>query len=446
MNSEKYDVLVVGGGAAGLAAGRRLAVAGRRVAIVEARDRIGGRIFTSPQTLRLDAAPTPIELGAEFIHGLPRSTWEFVREAQLATFELDGAQWCFDAGLHPCGEEHRGAFEVLAQMPRWLADQPQGSDASFAEYLARAGIEKSLADRSAAYVEGFNAADRNIIGVAALVRQQSAEDEIQAKRIFRIRAGYSALPGFLAEQFLQAGGTIIVDRPVRTIRWSRGGVRVSGLDCGNRAFELHARQALITLPLGVLQADAVRFDPRPGDIGVQAARMAMGPVVRQTLLFERSFWGEASGGIADLSFLFAGQEKLPTWWTIHPDTTPMITAWAAGPKAIALSQKAALAAGPRALRDEALNTLARMFGFSGAAVTKMLVGWHFHDWQSDEFSRGAYSYAPAGALDASLKMTQPVERTLYFAGEHTDIEGHWGTVHAAFNSGLRAADQILMPD
>jgi len=425
-----------------LAAGRRLAVEGKRVAMVEARDRIGGRIFTSPQTLRLGAVPSPIELGAEFVHGLPRSTWDLIREARLATFELDGAQWCFDEGLHPCGEEHRGAFKVLAQMPQWLAAQPKDSDASFAEYLARAGIEKSLADRAAAYVEGFNAADRNIIGVAALVRQQSAEDEIQATRIFRIRAGYTALPGFLADQFRQAGGTINFGTPVRTIRWNRGEVRVSGVDAGNRAFELHGSQALITLPLGVLQAGAVRFDPEPGDIGHHAARMAMGPVVRQTLLFERPFWEDA-GGAADLSFLFAGREKLPTWWTIHPDTTPMITAWAAGPKAIALSPKAALPAGPLALRDEALNALARMFGFSGVAVTKMLVGWHFHDWQSDEFSRGAYSYAPAGALDASLKMTQPVQRTLYFAGEHTDIDGHWGTVHAAFNSGLRAADQIL---
>ena len=443
MNSEKYDVLVVGAGAAGLAAGRRLAVAGKRVAIVEARDRIGGRIFTAPPSPDAGSAPSPIELGAEFVHGLPRSTWDLIREARLATFELDGAQWCFDEELHPCGEEHQEAFEVLAHMPQWLAAQPHGSDATFAEYLARARIEKSLADRAAAYVEGFNAADRNIIGVAALVRQQAAEDEIQARRIFRIRAGYSALPGFLADQLRQAGGTIIFDRPVRTIRWSRGEVCVSGLDAGNRAFELHARQALITLPLGVLQTGAVRFDPKPGDIEDHAASMAMGPVVRQTLQFERPFWSEAGGGIANLSFLFAGREKLPTWWTIHPDTTPMITAWASGPKAIGLSQKIALPGGRRALRDEALSTLARFFGFSSAAVTKMLVGWHSHDWQSDEFSRGAYSYAPAGALDASLKMTQPVEQTLHFAGEHTDIEGHWGTVHAAFNSGLRAADQIL---
>jgi monoamine oxidase len=451
LNSDKYDVLILGAGAAGLAAGRRLAVAGKRVVIIEARQRIGGRIFTAPQALQSAAAPIPIELGAEFIHGLPGSTWEIVREAQLATYELDGEPWCFDEGLlHPCGEERRGAFEVVAKMPEWLAAQPAGSDATFAEYLKRAAIDAALAERASAYVEGFNAADRNIIGVAALARQQRAENDIHADRIFRIRGGYSALPQFLADQFRQSGGTIILKRPVRTIRWSRGAVSFGGLDGENRAFELKGEQAVITLPLGVLQADAVQFDPRPDDLMTQAARMAMGPVLRQTLLFDAPFWEAAqlrtaAGRIRDLGFLFAREETPATWWTIQPDATPMLTAWAAGPKAVALAKKAAVSGEPRALLDEALRVLAKIFGLETAAIEKMLVGWHTHDWQGDAYSRGAYSYAPAGALDASLRMTQPAERTLYFAGEHTDTEGHWGTVHAAFNSGLRAADQILVP-
>ena len=450
--SEKYQVLILGAGAAGLAAGRKLADAGKRVVIVEARSRLGGRIFTAPQAPGRGAAPLPIELGAEFVHGLPHSTWELVREAQLATYELEGTRWCFDDGLlHPCGEEHRGPFQILERMPEWLATQPAGTDATFAEYLQRAAIKASDAARAAAYVEGFNAADQHIIGVAALARQQRAENDIQADRIFRIRSGYSALPQFLADRFLQSGGTLLFDRPVRTIRWARGAVCLSGL-LENRAFELHAEQAVITLPLGVLQAGAVRFDPKPGDIEDQAARMAMGPVLRQTLLFDRPFWGEAllgtgeiaaAGGIANLSFLFARQETPPTWWTAMPERTAMITAWTAGPKALALANRVKLSGEPRALLIETLSVLARIFGISMPAIRKMLVSWHTHDWQGDQYSRGAYSYAPSGALDASLRMTQPVQRTLYFAGEHTDVEGHWGTVHAAFNSGLRAAEQLL---
>jgi monoamine oxidase len=444
MHSQKYDVLILGAGAAGLAAARRLATAGKRVAIVEARDRIGGRIFTALQAPQTDTAPIPIELGAEFVHGLPHSTWDLVREAQLATYELDGQPWCYGEGLlHPCGEEHREPLEVLAQMPAWMAKQPPGSDATFAEYLQRAEVGASLAERASAYVEGFNAADRNIIGVAALVRQQRAENDIQAGRIFRISRGYSALPQFLADQFQHSGGSIFCGRPVRTIRWSRGAVSLSGLGAGNREFELKAEQAVITLPLGVLHADAVHFDPQPIAVSAQAARMAMGPVVRQTLLFDRPFWDSALGGVGNLGFLFAREATPATWWTVQPDATPMLTAWAAGPKAVALAKKVAVTGESRTLLDEALQVLSRIFGLDAAAIKNMLVSWHSHDWQGDAYSRGAYSYAPSGALDASLRMAQPVERTLFFAGEHTDTEGHWGTVHAALNSGLRAAEQLL---
>ena len=76
----------------------------------------------------------------------------------------------------------------------------------------------------------------------------------------------------------------------------------------------------------------------------------------------------------------------------------------------------------------------------------MLRGSYSHDWQRDPYALGAYSYVATGGLDASRQMSQPVEQTLFFAGEHTDITGHWGTVHAAMRSGLRAAQQILAPD
>ena len=81
--------------------------------------------------------------------------------------------------------------------------------------------------------------------------------------------------------------------------------------------------------------------------------------------------------------------------------------------------------------------------FNRSDLPALLTSFYIHDWQSDPYSLGAYSYAPAGALTASDALAIPVENTLYFAGEHTDITGHWGTVHAALRSGLRAASQIL---
>jgi monoamine oxidase len=433
----KYGTLVVGAGVAGLAAARTLAEAGEHVAIVEARERLGGRILTEHVPIENVARPFPIELGAEFVHGLPYASWNLIGEAGLAAYELDGPQLCFDAGiLKPCADEERHANEVLEKMMQWLAQQPAGTDPTFAEYLDLAEIHGLAREESAAYVEGFNAADHHLIGVAALCRQQRAEDEIQGDRMFHVMEGYDAVPRFLGERFLQAGGTVHLGQRVRGIRWTRGAVTLRCENGAGDAVELHADRAVITLPLGVLQASSVAFDPQPRRILSQAQRMAMGSVRRATLVFKSRFWTE-------FSFLFASEALLPTWWTPMPEAAPVITAWVGGPKAAPVEEKLRMAANPNALRDYCLHELAGIFGTHVQELEDNLASWHTHDWGRDEHALGAYSYAPAGAIDASEKMTQPVEKTLYFAGEHTNTQGHWGTVHGAIDSGMRAAAQIL---
>ena len=84
-----------------------------------------------------------------------------------------------------------------------------------------------------------------------------------------------------------------------------------------------------------------------------------------------------------------------------------------------------------------------LFGVAEDVVRAQLVATYTHDWSGDAFSRGAYSYVPVGAIDAPAAMAEAVADTLFFAGEHTDVTGHWGTVHAAIRSGLRAAAQVL---
>jgi monoamine oxidase len=438
MTESRYDILVLGAGASGLAAARMLADAGKRVAIVEARDRVGGRIFTGHVPMANSSHPVSVELGAEFIHGLPQATWNLIREANLKTFESGGAQLLFARGRFKPGDElHRDAAGVLEQMMAWLTAQPRGTDATFAQYLDLAAIDAPRRERAAMYVEGFNAADRNIIGVAALTRQQRAEDEMEGDRLFRVEAGYDALPGFLADRFRTAGGSIFLEHRVRHIRWSRDAVAMTGVDAAGQTFELHAERAIVTLPLGVLHAGTVDFEPVPQDIFLNVAKMVMGPVLRISLLFNAKFWQK------NVSFLFAPDEMLPTWWTPMPNPAPLITGWAGGPKAAALAQKIRACANPTALLDESLGTLSRLFGISTRNLAKMLVSRHTHDWQTDPYALGAYSYAPAGAVNASQMMAQPALETLYFAGEHTDTTGHWGTVHGALASGLRAATQIL---
>jgi monoamine oxidase len=435
----EYDVLIVGAGAAGLAAGRALAAAGRRTAIVEARDRVGGRILT--EHVACTAGAIPVELGAEFIHGLPKSSWDIVGEAELAAYELAGSDLVYaDGRLAAPGREHGSTHRVLEDMIEWLAQQSPGFDMSFADYLRARAIDQSIGEPAARFVEGFNAADRHRIGIAALAKQQRAEDLIDTDRLFRLRSGYDALPQFLADQFLRSGGELLLAAPVHRVVWARGSVALS-VGAGGASRELRASRALITAPLGVLQARAIEFAPLPEEILGQAGRLAMGEAVRIVLIFRDRFWREPPSCADQLSFLFAPSELPPTWWTPMPDRAPAITAWAGGPKAAALRRAASGARS--AVLAQCLTTLSKVFGLPRAKLDALLVSWHYHDWLADAYARGAYSYVPAGALDAPERMTHPVEDTLYFAGEHTDVTGHWGTVHAALAAGSRAAAAIL---
>jgi monoamine oxidase len=449
--SAQYDVVIVGAGAAGLAAARRLADAGRRVVILEARDRVGGRIAT--HTAHDGDTPLRVELGAEFIHGLPATTWSLVREAGLATCELGGSELSFVNGRWPERSEPAG-HRVLEGMMHWLAAQPPGFDMSFSDYLVASDTDRASGESASNYVEGFNAADRTRIGIASLAQQQRAEDAIEADRLFRVTAGYDAIPKYLSSQFVRSGGTLVMGTAARTLVWKRGSVLAGAYDAGGARREFAARRALITVPLGVLNAQAIEFTPRPTGILAEAQRLAMGEVSRVVLIFRRRFWSEPHGSsipsdvqqeLQKLSFLFAPSEIPPTWWTAMPERTPMITAWTGGPRAAALLR--ADAAGGVGAREaqiaRSLSTLAKIFDLPPARLEQLLASGHTHDWSADEYSRGAYSYVPAGALEAPARLTLPVEDTLYFAGEHTDTTGHWGTVHAALGSGLRAAEQIL---
>jgi monoamine oxidase len=438
-----YDILVLGAGVAGLVAARALAQQGARVAVVEARDRIGGRIWTRYVPSPDGAGSIPVELGAEFVHGLPEESWALLREAQLATYELDGTSLQFIDGRLATFAEQPRSFEVIHGMQRWIESQPPGVDLSFSEYLERTQVPQSLRPRALSYVEGFNAADSRLISVVSLTRQQQSEDQMQGDRIFHVRPGYDALPAFLAHQIERAGGTILLSRGVREIAWAPGTVTLSGLTDGGQPFGLLAPRAVITLPLGVLRAGSVKFVPQPSDRLAVARGLAMGSAIRITLVFRSAFWrgsriGSVSPAVAaaleNLSFLFAYGESPRTWWTSMPEPTPMITGWAGGPRARAR---------PGEWLNQALATLAKVMQLSVSEIQQQLVSWHCHDWQADECTLGAYSYARAGAISASQQMTEPVERTLFFAGEHTDVSYNWGTVHGAVRSGLRAARQIL---
>jgi monoamine oxidase len=426
--TEVFETIVVGAGVAGLAAAATLAEAGRRVAVVEARNRVGGRIYTVPPAL---PGNLPVELGAEFVHGLPEELIELVDQAALTRFELDGDSRRFHlkGGVgrpEPFGDQREvhQLFDELGHA-HLSTDSP---DLSFSEFVAQRGTSAEAAAWATNYVEGFNAAEADRISVRSLAKQQAAEDEISGDRLFRVLEGYARVPEFLLRRFREAGGELFQSLPVRSIAWQPG--RVELATHTDHVFQ--AESAIVTLPLGVLQSGSVAFQPEPLAILQAASRLAMGPAARVVYEFSSS---KQLAGLEGLSFFFAPEATPPTWWTTSPKPSSMVTGWVAGRKAKQLEAAS--------LPERGLETLSAILGSPISELRENLVSWHMHDWQTDPFSLGAYTYVLRGGIDASDELSLPVEHTLFFAGEHTDTSGHWGTVHGALRSGYRAARQVL---
>ena len=225
---------------------------------------------------------------------------------------------------------------------------------------------------------------------------------------------------------------------VEAIRWGVGRVAVE-----TTAGEFVGAKAVVTLPLGVLQAGSVRIVPEPRAVMEAARLMRMGEVCRFSMVFGRRWWEgvEPQPAMREMSFLFdedAGDDAPRVWWTTYPEAGAVLTGWVGGPRA-----RGFLLCGEDALRARAVRAVARMFGVGEERVRTEMVGFGMYDWSADALARGAYSYVGVGGVEASARMGEPVEHTLYFAGEHTDVTGHWGTVHGALRSGLRAARQVL---
>src|SRR5687768_8809906 len=215
MASDMMDVVVIGGGVAGLMAARRLAEAGLRVRLLEARVRLGGRIDTRHEA----GWPVPVELGAEFVHGSPRETWEVIRAANLAAYEVADEHWNLWRGRLTKVEDFWGELEkVLGKL------KPGMREESFLEFARRCcGRNRRLLAMALMYVEGFNAADAAKIGTRGLAAAREAEERIGGNTIYRIASGYDQLVKALAP----ADGEVRLGRVVRRLAWARGGVDVA---------------------------------------------------------------------------------------------------------------------------------------------------------------------------------------------------------------------------
>ena len=428
---------MLGAGVAGLAAAADLAKAGVDVLVLEARGRVGGRVFTA----RDARTPLPVELGAEFLHGAAPATRAISSAAQLPVVSLGGSHWWQrDGRLEPIvGFDGRLEAAMTAAFRRVR----RGPDRSFADAIRAARVAPGVRAIGCSFVEGFNAAASDRISARALARGGGAES------LARIVTGYDAVPAWLASRL--PDGALRASTIVTEVRWRRSDVRVAcHSGAGGPVGPLRARKAIVTLPLAVLalrpgEAGAVRFEPDPAPQRRAIGKLAMGSVLRLTLRFREAFWRSGSvapasrrAELGSMSFLHAPRAPIATWWTTHPIETSLLTAWAGGPAAAAL-----LARGETCVLAEAVSSLAHVFRRSRAFVEERLDGWFFHDWSADPFTRGAYSYPVVGGAAAARLLATRLEGTLFFAGEATAMPPDNGTVHGAIASGRRAAREVL---
>jgi monoamine oxidase len=438
-------LIVVGAGAAGLSAAVKVARFGFSVQIVEARGRLGGRMFT----LRDPISQAPIELGAEFIHGLSQEIWKPLKRQQADIAEVTGEPWCSVNGRLSRCNLFSSVENILEKM------NCRGSDESFLRFLdhrfpdSTAAKRQEARRRALAYVTGFNAADPSRVGVHWLVQSMRADEKIEGDRAFRSRNGYDDLLDIFRQELIETGVRVQTETIVESIAWSKGRAVVTARR-GRKSLRLVAKRVLITLPLGVLQVSgrdsgAVRFTPSlPAKKLAALKKLQMGKVIRVTLRFRSRFWDticpDKNNGktLSRMNYLFTQDDWFPTWWTRMPDKMPIVTAWAPAHSAERLSRKSQPFVVERALRS-----LASALKIKQSRFESLLDGAYFHDWQNDPFSRGAYSYGAVGSDGAQGDLASPLENTLFFAGEATDTTGHNGTVHGAIASGHHAASHIL---
>ncbi|HSY07175.1 MAG TPA: NAD(P)/FAD-dependent oxidoreductase [Steroidobacteraceae bacterium] len=436
MTDPAADVLIIGAGAAGLAAAAELANSGRRMLLLEARDRMGGRIWTRPMP---DLA-VPIEYGAEFIHGRAATTMAILRSGGKTAIESTDTHF----RLHEGELAARNDYFYEVQRAMRASTALKMNDATFDSFLEQSQDLSPEARRYARMMaEGFDAADTRRASARAIAAEWTANMLDDDASRSRPQGGYDALLATLANSLQRAGVRLQLQTIVRRVRWSEGSVEIEGT-CIGAPLRASAPRAIITLPLGVLQqpADtpgAVLFSPALDDKRAALQGLASGAVIKLMLRFNSAFWEEFNGGrYRNATFFHAPDAQFPTFWTQLPVRAPLLVAWAGGPKAARLSA----AGSPREIVALALAAVQSMFG-RDCLASATLEGSYFHDWQQDPFARGAYSYVTVGGQAARARLAAPLANALFFAGEATDTQGETATVTGALQSGQRAAREVL---
>ncbi len=418
------DVIVIGAGMAGLTAARDLARAGLDVLVLEARDRVGGRIHTVH-----DRAPHGLEVGAQMIHGSRAPTWDLVREVGATTRPFpDWGTWPWSPAGGFQKPDPARQEEIEGRLARSYHDY-HGDDVSFHEFLASEKFTPQEQDAVAEHALSWSA-EAEEVSLRAAMEDDAAWDRY-LDRNYQVVGGYDVLPKSLAAGL---GDRVRMASVVRQVEWGRFGVRVS-YEREGRQQSARARRAVVTLPIGVLQSGAPVFSPALPAWKVRSIQaLHMGRVVVVHLLFDGWFW-------RDQDPAFPGWHTRGgrvSFWDPHPvgAGAPVLLGWIEGTAAQELSDL-----GEAAARERALAWVEEVFPSS--RVRQRLEWSSLRDWLTDPYALGSYSFTRPGGWSQRAVLATPIEDRLHFAGEATAEAPHYQTVHGAYSSGRRAAREIL---
>jgi monoamine oxidase len=410
------SVLIIGAGMAGLSAARSLSDAGWPVRVIEARDRIGGRVYTNRDW------GVPLEMGASWIHGTTNNPlMDLARKAQAQLVPTDYYGWAklaVDPRLQPL-DYHPKHWRKFVEQAR---DRVDGGSLGAAVDAAATSAELSDSDSAqltfyiATEIEDEYAASADQLSAKTFDNGDYAGGDQDV-----ITSGYDALPRLLAD-----GLQIVLKTPVTAIARRDSSVMVRAKD---RSFEGPA--AIVTVPLGVLKSGAITFDPPLPDGHTHAVNaLGFGVLSKSYFRFSRRTWD-----IENAFYQFIGTDPgaWSQWFTLPNDAGPIVLAFNAGDRGRSVESSS-----PKDLMAGALPVARQLFGDDISPVEVAT-----STWTMDPYARGAYSFhAPGSGLDDRRQLQEPISDRLYLAGEAVGVNNP-ATVTGAVLSGRYAAGQLM---
>lgn len=402
-----FDVVIVGAGAAGIAAGKRLMAAKVKTLIVEARDRLGGRAWTVPT-----AIGKPVDLGCEWLHSADINPWTGIAEELGFALDKTLPDWASRVAIHHgerANEDWLATRDAFEEAYDRAALEPV--DRAAAELLPKNGRWNALLNAISTWANG---AELELVSVKDHARYDNT------RLNWRALDGYGALISAYGADLPVCLNTIVTEIDHRG----------HNLRIVTAANEITAKAVIVTVSTNIIAAEALRFTPALPVKLATAAGLPLGIADKLFLALDGA--GEPT---ATYRHLVGSTERVATGnYQIRPHGWPMISCYFGGRFATELER-----AGPAAMADFAIGELA---GIYGNDIRRRLRPLASSAWVNDPFARGSYSSALPGHADDRALYAAPVDERIFFAGEACSRD-QFGTAHAAFTSGVAAAEHAI---